>query len=162
MHTARFSQFQCMLGSHPPLPSACWEANPVYVGKPTPPLPNACWETPLPSACWETPLPSACWEATTPLWTEWHTGVKTLPCPKLHLHAVKYLQTQPVITIQGKKHHLTFHTQTFNCSVIAQNLLSFTEVVDDKEPLFLDIVWATAYLWPFRKCRLSWAMITRH
>ena len=24
----------------------------------------------------------------TPLWTEWHTGVKTLPCPKLHLWAV--------------------------------------------------------------------------
>ena len=37
---------QCMLGSQPPLPSACWEANPlfpVHAGKPTP-LPSACWE----------------------------------------------------------------------------------------------------------------------
>ena len=25
---------------------------------------------------------------TTPPWTEWHTGVKTLPCPKLRLRAV--------------------------------------------------------------------------
>ena len=24
-----------------------------------------------------------------PLWTEWHTGVKTLPCPKFHLPVVK-------------------------------------------------------------------------
>ena len=27
--------------------------------------------------------------ASPPPWTEWHTGVKTLPCPKLHLWAVK-------------------------------------------------------------------------
>ena len=26
---------------------------------------------------------------TPPRWTEWHTGVKTLPCPKLRLRAVK-------------------------------------------------------------------------
>ena len=24
-----------------------------------------------------------------PLWTEWHTGVKTLPCPQLRLRAIK-------------------------------------------------------------------------
>ena len=28
-----------------------------------------------------------------PLWTEWHTGVKTLPCPKLPLRAVKIFNT---------------------------------------------------------------------
>ena len=28
-----------------------------------------------------------------PLWTEWHTGVKTLPCPKLRLRAVTKVGT---------------------------------------------------------------------
>ena len=28
-------------------------------------------------------------ESPPPLWTEWHTGVKTLPCPKLRLWAVE-------------------------------------------------------------------------
>ena len=43
------------------------------------PLPDA--ELPLDVTC------DACWEATPPL-TEWQTGVKTLPCPKLRLRAV--------------------------------------------------------------------------
>ena len=30
----------------------------------------------------------ACTEADIPLWTEWQTGAKILPCPKLHLRAV--------------------------------------------------------------------------
>ena len=34
-----------------------------------------------------TPLPIVCWD-THPLWTEWHTGVKTLPFPKLCLQTV--------------------------------------------------------------------------
>ena len=29
------------------------------------------------------------WADPLPLWTEWHTGIKTLPCPKLRLRAVK-------------------------------------------------------------------------
>ena len=37
------------------------------------------------------PLPVACWHTHTPLWTEWQTGVKTLPCPKLRLRAVKII-----------------------------------------------------------------------
>ena len=60
MHTARFSQFQCMLVSQLP-PRACWEANPpfpVHAGKPTP-LPSECWEANL-------PFPGACWEASPP------------------------------------------------------------------------------------------------
>ena len=28
-------------------------------------------------------------EADAPLWTKWHTGVKTLPCPELRLRVVK-------------------------------------------------------------------------
>ena len=34
-----------------------------------------------------TPLPIACWDRH-PLWTEWHTGIKTLPFPKLRLQTV--------------------------------------------------------------------------
>ena len=33
----------------------------------------------------------ACTEADPPLWTEWQTGVKLLPCPKLRLRAVTIL-----------------------------------------------------------------------
>ena len=33
--------------------------------------------------------PIACWNTPPPLWTESQTGVKTLPCPKLRLRAVK-------------------------------------------------------------------------
>ena len=44
----------------------------------------------IPVGCIPLTFPSsgACWEATPPLWTEWHTGVKTLSCPKLRLRAV--------------------------------------------------------------------------
>ena len=52
---------QCMLGSQPPFPSACWEANP-------PPPPR----------------------------TEWHTGVKTLACPKFLFAGGNKIGTAPI------------------------------------------------------------------
>ena len=102
VHAGKPTLSQCMLGSQAPL-------FPLPAGKPTP----------FPNACWEPPLPSACWEANPPMnrMTHW---CKNITLPRTSFAGGKYLQTQPVITIQGKKHHLTFHTQTFNCSVIAQ------------------------------------------
>ena len=44
---------------------------------PTPPSPRSAYR-----GVGQAPLPPP------PLWTEWHTGVKTLPCPKLRLRAV--------------------------------------------------------------------------
>ena len=35
------------------------------------------------------PAPGGTWSGTPPLWTEWQTGAKILPCPKLRLRAVK-------------------------------------------------------------------------
>ena len=72
---------------------ACWDTHP-------PPTPLHVWiHTPCPIACWDThPLPHCMLEYTPlaplhagihpPLWTEWQTGVKTLPFPKLRLRAV--------------------------------------------------------------------------
>ena len=37
-------------------------------------------------------------QSPSPLWTEWHTGVKTLPCPKLCLRPVK-MGTQSIIEL---------------------------------------------------------------
>ena len=38
--------------------------------------------------------PSMHWGRHTPLWTEWQTGVKILPCPKLRLRAVTIKKTR--------------------------------------------------------------------
>ena len=61
----------CMLGYTHPGPIACWDTNP---------LPHCMLGyTPL------APLHAGIHPA---LWTEWQTGVKTLPFPKLRLRAV--------------------------------------------------------------------------
>ena len=107
MHTARLSQFQCMLGSHPPLPSACWEANPVYVEKPTP-FPMHAGKPPFPVHTVKPP----------PLWTEWHTGVKTLPCPKLLLRAVNICKLNPLLPYRTK--NIIWHFTPKHLTVLLQ------------------------------------------
>ena len=46
-----------------------------------------------------TPLPRSAYvgvgQTPLPLWTEWHTGVKTLPCPKLRLRTVIRINETP-------------------------------------------------------------------
>ena len=91
------SAFQCMLGSQP---SVCLEANPTS---------QCMLGTPLPVHAGKPPPVNRM--------THW---CKNITFPQTSFAGGKYLQTQPVITIQGKKHHLTFHTETFNCSVIAK------------------------------------------
>ena len=99
MHTARFSQFWCMLGSQPPSqcmlgsqpPSQCMQGS-------QPHLPSACREA--------NPPPSACWEANPPTMNRMTHRCKTLPCPKLRLRAVKINMADGALS--GK--HGTFFT----------------------------------------------------
>ena len=66
--------------SRPPRPATLWEQAPPWDSTHTPSCCKACWDT----TC------DACWDST-PLWTEWQTRVKILPCPKLRLRAVTSL-----------------------------------------------------------------------
>ena len=69
--------------------NACWDSThpPAARHAEIPPAMHAgIAHTPCCKACWDTTC-NACWD-TNPLWTEWQTGVKILPCPKLHLRAV--------------------------------------------------------------------------
>ena len=51
--------------------------------------------TSWPNACWDTP-PAHCMLEYTPCeQNEWHTGVKTLPCPKLRLRVVVNMASWP-------------------------------------------------------------------
>ena len=85
------------LGFGPETCRECWDT--TY-----PPLETckACWDTTYPpletcKACWDTTC-NACWDTTPPLWTEWQTGAKILPCPKLCLQAVTRMHSSRMRT----------------------------------------------------------------
>ena len=64
-------------------------------------LPGCLPRVSTPIACWDTHSPS--------IWTEWQTGVKTLPCPTLHLKAV-IIGWRPIRvgTMPGLGNHWSF------------------------------------------------------